>query len=43
MEDFAKFDILMKLKRSKEKETKAEVHKTLEGAFFAKPASAGTA
>ena len=34
MEDFAKFDILMKLKRgSKEEKIKAEVHKNLEGAF----------
>ncbi|XP_066306090.1 cysteine proteinase inhibitor 12-like [Miscanthus floridulus] len=33
-EDFAKFDILMKLKRgSKEEKIKAEVHKSLEGAF----------
>jgi hypothetical protein len=35
VEDFAKFDILMKLKRrSKEEEIKAEVHKSLEGFFF---------
>lgn len=35
MEDFAKFDILMKLKRrSKEEEIKAEVHKSLEGFFL---------
>nr|CAB3476848.1 unnamed protein product [Digitaria exilis] len=34
VEDFAKFDILMKLKRgSKEEKIKAEVHKNLEGAF----------
>ena len=34
MEDFTKFDILMKLKRgSKEEKIKAEVHKNLEGAF----------
>ncbi|CAL4976899.1 unnamed protein product [Urochloa decumbens] len=34
VEDFAKFDILMKLKRgSKEEKIKAEVHKSLEGAF----------
>ncbi|PAN31393.1 hypothetical protein PAHAL_5G416800 [Panicum hallii] len=34
VEDFAKFDILMKLKRgSKEEQIKAEVHKNLEGAF----------
>ncbi|KAL6850476.1 hypothetical protein ACP4OV_021103 [Aristida adscensionis] len=34
VEDFAKFDILMKLKRgSKEEKMKAEVHKNLEGAF----------
>nr|CAB3472796.1 unnamed protein product [Digitaria exilis] len=35
VEDFAKFDILMKLKRgSKEEKIKAEVHKNLEGAFM---------
>ncbi|XP_037405330.1 cysteine proteinase inhibitor 12-like [Triticum dicoccoides] len=34
VEDFAKFDILMKLKRgTKEEKMKAEVHKNLEGAF----------
>jgi hypothetical protein len=34
VEDFAKFDILMKLKRgNKEEKFKAEVHKNLEGAF----------
>ncbi|TVU22637.1 hypothetical protein EJB05_32351 [Eragrostis curvula] len=34
VEDFAKFDILMKLKRgNKEEKIKAEVHKNLEGAF----------
>ncbi|KAJ1283263.1 hypothetical protein BS78_03G115300 [Paspalum vaginatum] len=34
VEDFVKFDILMKLKRgSKEEKIKAEVHKSLEGAF----------
>uniref|UniRef100_A0A0D9UZH6 Cysteine proteinase inhibitor n=1 Tax=Leersia perrieri TaxID=77586 RepID=A0A0D9UZH6_9ORYZ len=34
VEDFAKFDILMKLKRgTKEEKFKAEVHKNLEGAF----------
>ncbi|KAL6626416.1 hypothetical protein ACP70R_030142 [Stipagrostis hirtigluma subsp. patula] len=34
VEDFAKFDILMKLKRgNKEEKMKAEVHKNLEGAF----------
>ncbi|KQK03845.1 cysteine proteinase inhibitor 12 [Brachypodium distachyon] len=34
VEDFAKFDILLKLKRgTKEEKIKAEVHKNLEGAF----------
>ena len=34
VEDFAKFDILLKLKRgNKEEKMKAEVHKNLEGAF----------